>query len=414
MGYTDEQRFMNLYRIMKKTRKNKRRGKDSVEFEANWTPLLIRAMNERNDRTLRIRRNYTFLTPRPRWREIFATEFGGRMIDHEICEVVIPAAESFLSPYTYNNRKGMGSQKAINQLMEHIFEVTEGFTKPARIVKIDFKGYFPNALWNVAEEKVCDIINGSWLNDEDKDYLKWLAMVSIHCNPAAHCDRRTDPYLWQEHIEEEKSLFNKPVGTGAAIGRLIWQTSMGLYVNDEILWLTNECGIRLVCFVDDIVMVVPEERHQYLLSLLPELRRRLATKNVKLNEKKFYDQPATLGCEFLGSHIKPNRIHLNNSAYGNALKSIRYKNGLLYKNIDAMLSTFNSYSGLLKNRCDYKRLIDLRNKLSDDWWQWLEWNDRKKCLSYREGFSEKARLNRKYKLNLKVSKNEQNRIRRAA
>ena len=67
MGYTDEQRFINLYRIMKKTRKNKRRGKDSVEFEANWTPLLIRAMNERDDRTLRIRRNYTFLTPRPRW-----------------------------------------------------------------------------------------------------------------------------------------------------------------------------------------------------------------------------------------------------------------------------------------------------------------------------------------------------------
>ena len=89
-------------------------------------------------------------------------------------------------------------------------------------------------------------------------------------------------------------------------------------------------------------------------------------------------------------------------------------NGLLYKNIDAMLSTFNSYSGLLKNRCDYKRLIDLRDKLSDDWWQWLEWDDKKKCLAYKEEFSAKARLNRKYKLNLKVSKNEQNGIRRAA
>ena len=89
-------------------------------------------------------------------------------------------------------------------------------------------------------------------------------------------------------------------------------------------------------------------------------------------------------------------------------------NGLLYKNIDAMLSTFNSYSGLLKNRCDYKRLIDLRDKLSDDWWQWLEWNDRKECLSYKNGYSEKDRLNRKYKLNLKVLRNEQNRTRRAA
>ena len=49
----EEERFANLYRLMKKTRKNKRRGKDSVEFEANWAPLLVRALNDRDDRTLR-------------------------------------------------------------------------------------------------------------------------------------------------------------------------------------------------------------------------------------------------------------------------------------------------------------------------------------------------------------------------
>lgn len=62
----------------------------------------------------------------------------------------------------------------------------------------------------------------------------------------------------------------------------------------------------------------------------------------------------------------------------------------------------------------FEILIDLRDKLSDDWWQWLEWNDKKKCLAYKEEFSVKSRLNRKYKLNLKVLKNEQNGIRRAA
>ena len=415
MDYTDEQRFLNLYRIMKKTRKNKRRGKDSVEFEANWTPLLVRAMNERDNRTLRILRNYTFLEPEPRWREIFATEFGGRMIDQEICEIVIPTAEMILSPYTFNNRKGMGSQKAINQLMEHIFDVTEGYTKPARIVKIDFKGFFPNAVWGIAEKMICNILDNAELDEDDRNYLKWLTMISIHCNPAAHCERRTNPHLWAEHIEPEKSLFNKPVGIGAAIGRLVWQTAMGLYVNDEIQWLNEQCGVRLVCFVDDIVMVVPEERHQYLLSLLPELRRRLSVKNVRLNERKFYDQPAVHGCEFLGSHIRPNRIHLNNKTYGNATKSIMQKNAPLYKDIDSMVCTFNSYSGLLKNRTDYKRLISLRDRLTDDWWRILEWNQEKKCLSYREGFTEKERLNRKYKLNLKqLKRHEQNRIRRAA
>lgn len=64
---------------------------------------------------------------------------------------------------------------------------------------------------------------------------------------------------------------------------------MGLYINNEILWLTNECGIKLVCFVDDIVFVIPEELHQYFLSQLPKLRKKLAMKGVTLNEKKFYD-----------------------------------------------------------------------------------------------------------------------------
>ena len=398
---TKEETFINLYRLLKKTRKNKRRGKDSVEFEVNWAPMLVRCLNDRDDRTLRILHNYAFLAPRPRWREIFATEFGGRIIDTEVCEVVIPEADKILSPLTFNNRKGMGSQAAINQLIEHVFEVSNGYAKNARIVKIDFSGYFPNAVWLIAEKVIDDVIDRTGLDEETKAYLKWLTMVSIHCNPAAHCELRTAPYLWKEHIAPEKSIRTKPEGVGAAIGRLIWQTAMGLYINDEILWLTEECGVKLVCFVDDIVFVVPEERHQYLLSLLPELRRRLAKKGVTLNEKKFYDQPYYHGCEFLGSHVRPNRIHLNNKTYDNAVRSIERLNGGRHKDIDAMVSIINSYSGLLKNRTDYKRLLELRDKLSPEWWQWLEWDSKRKCITYKQGYSPNERLNNKYHLKLK-------------
>ena len=401
MGLTEDKRFVNLYRIMKQTRKNKRRGKDSVEFEANWAPLLVRSMNDRDDRTLRILHNYAFLTPRPRWREIFATEFGGRMIDHEICEVAIPKAEEVLSPYTYNNRKGKGAQAAINQLMEHVYQVTEGYTHPARIVKIDFSGYFPNAVWSIAEGFINNVIDKTDLDNETKSYLKWLTMISVHCNPSAHCELRTASYLWREHIDPSKSIRTKPEDVGAAIGRLIWQTAMGLYINDEILWLTKECDLHLVCFVDDIVFVIPEERHDYLLSLLPELRFRLAKKGVKLNERKFYDQHAVYGCEFLGSHIRPNRLHTNNSTFDNALYAVDGLNKRQYKDIDRMASMFNSYGGLLKNRTDHKRLVELRDRLSPEWWQWLDWNENRKCVNFKHEYSINERLNKKYHLKLK-------------
>ena len=231
-------------------------------------------------------------------------------------------------------------------------------------------------------------------------------MVSVHCNPAAHFTRRTSACLWDEHIEPAKSIITKPEGVGAAIGRLIWQAAMGLYINDEIKWLTEECGVDLVCFVDDIVFILPEERHQYLLALLPELRRRLERKNVRLNEKKFYDQRAVHGCEFLGSHIRPNRIHLNNATYHNAVERIREMNGRKYKNIDEMVSVFNSYSGLLKNRCDHKRLVKLKEMLSPEWFRWLVYNEEKQCLSYKEGFGVNDRLSRKYKLRIKKRKNQ--------
>lgn len=330
-----------------------------------------------------------------------ATEFKGRLADHEICEVVIPAANAVLSPYSYNNRKGMGAQAAINRLIENILIASDRYTSPARIIKLDLKGYFPSARWDYAEECLSRVIDISGY--EDKDYLKWLTMVAVHCNPAAHCELRTPRYLWKEHIAPDKSLLAKPEGEGAAIGRLIWQTAMGLYVNDEIRWLTEECGILTVCFVDDIVMAVPEHLHGYALGLIPELRRRLAEKGVRLNEKKFYDQPFGHGVEFLGSHVKPFRIHLNDSSYGRALSRVHELNRVVAKeeHLDDFVASINSYTGLMKNRNEYRRIGELREKVDPSWWEFVEWDDRRQCVRCRPGFTRNERLNRKYHLNLK-------------
>ena len=408
---TEEEFFSRQVDIMLSTRRNKRRGADSVAFEANWVPLLVRGMYERLARTLRIRHNYTFLVSRPKWREIFATEYSGRMIDHEICDIILPLCEKVLSLYTYNNRKGKGSQAAINQLMENIFEVTNGYTQRARIIKIDLRGYFPSALWSYAEKCLLDVLataSNEELKGYTREYLQWLIMIAVHANPAGHFFRRTPARLWREHIDPSKSLLTKPEGVGAAIGRLIWQTAMGLYINDEILWLTQECGLKVVCFVDDIVLVVPERLHGYALSLLPVLRERLMAKNVTVNERKFYDQPAVHGCEFLGSHIRPNRLHVNNATYKRAVEAIEEMNREKYKDIDHMVDCFNSYSGLLKNRTDHNRLLSLRDMLCQEWWQWLEWNDRRQCLVFRKGFTPNERLCRKYGITLKHSKHEKN------
>ena len=395
-------RFAHLTDVYFDTRKNKRYGRDSMTYEMSWVANLVRDFFERESRALRILHNYAFLVSVPKWREIMATEFKGRVIDHEICEVAIPAADRILSPCSYNNRKGKGAQAAINQLIENIYAASDGYTSPARIIKLDLKGYFPSARWDFAESCIDAVLEASGC--EDLDYMRWLAMVAIHCNPAEHCELRTPSWLWKEHISPDKSLLAKPEGEGAAIGRLIWQTAMGLYINDEIRWLTEECSLLVVCFVDDIVITVPEHLHAYALSLLPELRRRLAEKGVRLNEKKFYDQPYGHGVEFLGSHIKPFRIHLNDDTCARAVSRTHELNRARHKVrwLDATVNSVNSYTGLLKNRTEFKRIQRVRAALDPAWWKFLEWDERRMCVRCKPGYTHNDRLDRKY--HLKYSK----------
>lgn len=223
---------------------------------------------------------------------------------------------------------------------------------------------------------------------EDKDYLKWLAMISIHANPAAHRELRTPAHFWNEHIEPEKSVLKKPEGVGAAIGRLSAQHAMGLYINDDILWLERDCGMTVVCFVDDIIMAVPEHLHGYALSLIPRLRERFAAKGVQLNERKFYDQPATHGVEFLGSHIKPNRVHLNDKTVNRAVYQVRMLNGIRDKknNLHRLVDSVNSYTGLTKNRNNRKDTLAIKDAIAEGWWKYLDWDERRQCLVYKAGF----------------------------
>jgi hypothetical protein len=183
------------------------------------------------------------------------------------------------------------------------------------------------------------------------------------------------------------------------------QAGMGLYINDEVIWLNEDCGIRTTVFMDDGVMVVPDRLKDYALSLLPELRRRLAVKGVKMNDKKFYCQQHWKGLEFLGSHIHPWSVILNDATWARCLARIEEYNQLStvekYRELDRFISTVNSYTGLLKNRTSFRRITVLRDSLSQDWWQWLDWDSRRQCVVSKPQYTFRARLNDKYHLKLK-------------
>ncbi len=407
---TDEQLFAILLHTMRSARRSKRYGRDCAEFERDWAAGLVRMTRQMQEKSFRVDRNYAFLTSVPKWREIFATSFEGRIADHLLCDTLLPYMEKELHPRTFNNRKGMGAQAAINRVIEDIYEVSEGYTRPCRVIKWDLKGFFPNALCDEIERLFRAVIDKNAkdiTSDFDEDmpaFLKWLTMVCVHSNPAEHCALRTPRHFWREHIAPGKSLFGKPEGVGTPIGRLTSQMGMGLYMNDIVRWLNDGCGIRATLFMDDCVMVVPERLHGYALALFHVLRQKLAAKGIRLNERKFYDQPYEHGLEFLGSHIIPGRIHLNNKSYGNAVDKVRAANADVLKllHLDNFVSSINSYTGLLKLRTDYGRIQRLRAMIGPEWYDYVDWDERRLCLRYKAGWSIPDRLKRNY--NLKTHK----------
>ena len=183
------------------------------------------------------------------------------------------------------------------------------------------------------------------------------------------------------------------------------QTGMGLYINDEVRWLNDECGIRTTVFMDDGVMVVSDRLKAYTLSLLPELRRRLATKGIRMNDRKFYCQQHWKGLEFLGSHIRTGRIILNDSTWERCLSRVEELNNLprheKYNHLDRFISTINSYTGLLKNRTSYRRICQLRDAIATDWWAWVKWDARRLCVVSKPQHSFARRIKRKYHLKLR-------------
>lgn len=371
-------RLEDLFCVYYKARSNKRRSKDSVVFEQNIERNLYGLWKSINERTFRADSNYAFVVFSPKPREIFATEMKNRIIHHYLDWRLRSIYESVLSERTFNNRKGKGLHKAIDTYRNDIAELTDNYTKDAWCAHVDLKGYFPNANVEIALAQQLELIDKYYYGD-DKDDLRYMMTVCMRSDPARNCMVFVPRSEW-DAIAPEKSLFNKPVGVGAAIGFLCWQNAMGLYINDVVKWLQSFDFMRVVVFVDDIYIVTRDK--DKFLSLMPEFRQRLSMLKVELNEKKFYCQHYSKGIMCLGTMLKFGRRYIKNKSFNNAMRKIDE----LSVNTDGskrILCSINSHLGMLKNIEQKRRMSEFVNKALCKFGNILCWNLVNKSFSIR-------------------------------
>ena len=133
----------------------------------------------------------------------------------------------------FNNRKGLGLDKALNHLIENIYEATEGYTtKDCWIIVSDISGYFPNANQDRMYAIMERLIKQSNYGDDLKNELTYMLRMSVYFDPN-HAEMRSPASEWN-YLPIRKSLRNKPPGTGAAPGRIIMQM-ITTYYHDSII-----------------------------------------------------------------------------------------------------------------------------------------------------------------------------------
>lgn len=377
----------DLYTVYFLARANKRRSEDAVIFELDYERQLLELQKAINERTYRANANYTFITFKPKPREVFGCELESRIIQWYIVWRINPILEKVFTERTFNNRVGMGTDKAIARVAEDIREVSRNFTQDAYIIQWDLQGYFPNANCDVIQHQLQSLV-AKYYNGDDKEDLLWMIMIAVQAVPQKYCYRKSPIELW-EVIEKGKSLFDKEEGIGGAIGFLIFQTAMNLYLNEVDHWAVDELGLHYTRFVDDSVIIV--ENKEAALTLLPLIREKYKEVGAKMHPKKFYCQHVSKGMRFLGSYLKYDRVYLDNRTIRRAESRIINFNKCRnkQKHIEDFIATVNSYFGLMKNRNEFKTIQRLCSLIHRSWWDYvhIDWN--RLCIVANEGYKHK-------------------------
>lgn len=343
--------LVSLEQAYKASRKHNKRSEDMVAFELDKYARLRRLRDMINNRSYAPLHNYSFMHRRSQKpREVFAAEPELKIMMAFGLTAISGLIESHLSPRTFNNRVGMGAQAAVNTLIEDIYRVSEGYTKPCWIIKLDYKGYFPNMDRDYAWKLVLGIIQKEY-HGQDKNEIIYCLYVACFCDPSR--SRRKSPIWEWNDYPSYKSVYCQKNGVGGFIGYTFWQAVASLYPIDVDVFVSEEITIFFVRYVDDTVIVT--DNKEMALAMIPEYRERLRRIGITLHPAKFYCQPAEHGVEFLGYHILPGRVHLKNRTIKRAIAVARSVGRGKRNYVDAI----NSYLGMIKATSDQKYAVTL-------------------------------------------------------
>lgn len=337
--------------------RHKRNKISAVKYSLNYLVNNYELYCSLNNKTYNINPSTCFCVTRPKLREIFAADFRDRIVHHLIILKFGKIFEDFMIDNSYSCRKNKGTLYAAKDIQRQLSEITNRYKENAYILKLDLKGFFININKEITYNIIEKIIKDNY-KENDIDWWLWLIKKVIFNRPDLNCIKKGDIKLFDK-LPDHKTLF-KSNGKGLPLGNLTSQIFANLYLTIFDKWIIDKVA-GYGRYADDFILI--DRDKDKLLKLWKEIKVWLEENlKLELSPNKYYFQQAYKGVEFVGFHIKKNRLYTNNNIVHSAFQLVEEMN----KKGHTDLQRINSYFGFLRHTNSYKikaRLIDnLKNK----------------------------------------------------
>ena len=308
---------------------------------------LIEIVNSLNERRYVLKSSNCYVITDPALREIYAAEFGDRVVQHFYMKEIEDILEKELVDGCSSCRKGKGTDYALKLLKKYLVETSNYGKKDCFFLKIDLSGYFMSIDRKQVGKKFSKLISEKY-KGKHKELLLYLTPIIFENNPALNCKYKCNEKIRKKVPERRK--MDKYSKYGMAIGNLTAQAGSNLNLNDFDNYVVNDLKLEMyIRYVDDIVII--NNKKNELINALPLIVEKLKETNQQINMKKTKVDTAYHGVTFLGKVSYP-------YGYQKPSKQVIIRTIEKAKKIndENLLAKTNAQIGSLKNY-NCKRLI---------------------------------------------------------
>lgn len=368
MVITEQQIREDLYQGYFDARKNKRNTLAQLNFEIFSEHELENLITDLVRRQYKPKPAYCFITFDPIQREVYASQFRDRVVQHMLFNYLAPLFEPLFIYDTYSCRIGKGTLFGIERYQHHLRSVTNNFTREAHVLYLDLSGYFMSLDKKLIIQTVmCETHKHLNKNKRlDPDFIEYLLHCMLDRNPSKDCIR-IGPHSNWDGLPHRKCLAYSPEGFGIVIGDITSQLFSNIILNIYDQYVKRTMKIKHYGhYVDDMYHM--HESRQFLIDAKSRLEEFLNEKiHVKVNPDKWRLLPASAANQYLGAYIRPYYVMPRQRTidkFCRVTRELEYELLFEQPNYEKLLeirARINSYCGILAH---YKT-FNLRKKYLD-------------------------------------------------